>query len=509
VGESVGGNGSSSLRRRATEGVFWVTVARVVSRALSFVSTLILARLLVPDQFGLVWVADLAVNAFLLLQELGLGAALIYRKDRVEEAANTAFFAMVGGSLVLYLVALVTAPVMASVFSRDPNTIPQIVPILRVLSLTLVISAIARVPQALLSKELDFRRKIMPKLLGGLAGAIVSISLALAGLGVQSMVLGRICSSLVSAASVWYFVRWRPALSFNLGLAREMVDYAKHILGSQIMVFFITNIDDAFVSRYLGAWALGVYGLAYKISNTPATEISRLIGEVMFPTFSKVGEDRERMKRMYLRTTRYVAMVSVPISLCIIFFSEYFVYSAYGRRWAGAIVPIQLLGVYGMLRSIAVNMGSVFKAAGKPKWLLYIATWRLATMGLLLYPATVRWGVVGVSALSAIVSVVDFGVSVVLVNRAIGTSVLDYVKMLAPILVFSTVAAATSRAAAPGLYDLLGKTYFSLPVCAVILAVIYGGLLWLTDAELRGMARAALEYWKARTGRLVGETGEN
>jgi len=210
VGETSGQAAAGSLRRRAAKGIFWVTVARVLARALSFLTTLILARLLVPHDFGLVWVADLAVNAFLLLQELGLGAALIYRRDRIEEAANTAFFIMVGGSLFLYLIALLTAPYMAAVFSRDPNTIPQIIPILRILSLTLVISALGRVPHALLAKELDFRRKIMPRLLGGLVGAGVSITLALSGFGVTAIVVGRLCNSVISAASVWFFVDWRP-----------------------------------------------------------------------------------------------------------------------------------------------------------------------------------------------------------------------------------------------------------------------------------------------------------
>jgi len=509
VGETNGEIVTANLRKQATKGMFWVAVARVAARALSFFSFLVLARYLVPEDFGLVGVADLAINAFLLLQELGLGAALIFRRDRVEEAANTAFFAMVGGSLVLYLIALATAPYMAAVFSKDPNTISQIIPILRVLSLTLVISALGRVPQALLAKELDFKRKIMPRLLGGLIGAVVSIVLALTGFGVTAMVLGRLCGSVVSAATVWFFVDWRPALSFNLGLAREMLGYAKHIVGSQIMVFFITSVDDAFVSRYLGMGALGEYRLAYKISNTPATEISRLVSEVMFPTFSKVGDDRERMKRIYLRTTRYVAMLSVPLSLAIIAFAEYFVYAAYGRKWEGAIVPMQLLGVYGMLRSIAVNMGSVFKASGKPKWLLYIATWRLVTMAALLYPATMRWGVVGVSGLSAIVAVVDFGISVTLVNRVIGTRAMDYVKMLGPIFVFSSIATAISRWAAPYLYDLLGKTYFSMPVCGVILAVVYGALLWITDSDLRETARTFWHDWLGRQRRLAERAGSS
>ena len=206
MGETNGEIVTANLRKQATKGMFWVAVARVAARALSFFSFLVLARYLVPEDFGLVGVADLAINAFLLLQELGLGAALIFRRDRVEEAANTAFFAMVGGSLVLYLIALATAPYMAAVFSKDPNTISQIIPILRVLSLTLVISALGRVPQALLAKELDFKRKIMPRLLGGLIGAVVSIVLALTGFGVTAMVLGRLCGSVVSAATVWFFV---------------------------------------------------------------------------------------------------------------------------------------------------------------------------------------------------------------------------------------------------------------------------------------------------------------
>jgi len=285
------------------------------------------------------------------------------------------------------------------------------------------------------------------------------------------------------------------------------VSYAKHIVGSQIMVFFVTNIDDGFVSRFLGTAALGTYGLAYKISNTPATEISRLISEVMFPTFSKVGDDRERMKSIYLRTTRYVAMLSIPVSLCIIAFAEYFIYAAYGRKWAGAILPMQLLGAYGMLRSIAVNMGSVFKASGKPKWLLYIATWRLVTMASLLYPVTIRWGVVGVSALSAVVSVVDFVISVILVNRVIGARIGDYVRMFTPIFVFASIATTISRLSAPYLYDLLGKTYFSLPVCALILAVVYTALLWATDADLRDVTRTFAREWMARRSRLAQEAG--
>jgi PST family polysaccharide transporter len=500
----------TTLRRRAVAGVFWVTLARMASRSLSFLSTgLILPLLLTPDDFGLVWAADLAINALLLFEELGLGAALIYRKDRVEEAADTAFVVVLAGSLLFYAGALMGAPYIAGVFTKDPFMLPRVIPVLRTLSLTLVISAVAHVPHALLSKELDFKRKIVPQFLGGLTGACVSIALALSGAGVKAIVIGRITHSVISATAVWFVVDWRPTLQFSTELAKEMLNYAKHILGSQILVFLITNIDDAFVSRIWGARPLGNYGFAYKLSNTPATEISRLISQVMFPTLSKVGEQMERMKSIYLRTTRYVSMLSIPLSLGIIAFAEPFILSAYGRTWAAAILPVQLLGVYGMLRSIAVNMGSIFKAGGKPKWLMGIATWRLVTMAALLYPVTVRWGIEGVSGLSAAVSIVDFGISMYLVNKIIGASVGDYVKMLGPIFILAGISVSASRYAWPGLYALLGKSYYALPVCGLIGVVLYAGLTWLTDARLRAAVGTFRRDWMSFYRELAGENGED
>ena len=487
-----------NLRKRTAAGVFWVAVGRILSRGFSFLTTLILARMLAPNDFGLVWIADLAIQGFQLFQELGLGAALVYRKDQVEEAADSVFWGVLVTSVVLYAIALGAARPVAVLFSNDAVTVSRVVPILRVLALTLVISGFGRVPHAFLARQLSFKRKVLPQILGGIFGAGVSITMAILGFGVWAIVGGRLCQSLVSTIAVWPLARWRPRFRFDRSLAGDLIDYAKHIAGSQILVFLITNIDDAVVSRLMGPAALGHYGLAYKLSNMPATEVSRLLTQVMFPAFSLVSGDRERLKQAFLKTTRFVSLLSIPLSFLIIAFADDFIFAAYGKPWAAAIGPLRWLGVYGLVRSIAVNMGSVFKATGKPKWLFYIAVWRLCTMAALLYPVTVRWGIVGVSALSAIVSVVDFIITVTLINRVIGTTARDYVRMLGPAVACAAIATGAAKWLYPHL--LFTKSYLALPLAAVVMADIYFQLVWFTHHDLRKLVRefateARLKLW--------------
>jgi len=412
-----------TVRSKAKRGMFWVGGARIAVKAMSFVEFLILAKLLIPEHFGLVATADLAINALLLFQELGFGAALIYRQDDIEDAADTAFWTVLGTSAALYVVAFLAAPFVASIFSKTPASAAEVTSILRVLAVTLVISALGKVHYTLLAKELDFRRKVIPEFLGQLGGAITSLTLAFLGFGAWSIVYGRVLESSAMTILVWAFFRWRPRLRFHRNLAGEMFTYAKHILGSQVMVFFITNIDDAFVARLAGPAALGLYGLAYKLSNMPATRGQPSpLPQVMFPTFSTIREDMAAFKRAFLTSTRYVSLVAIPISLCIVFFASDFVLGIYGQKWAGAVLPLQLLVVYGLARSIAVNMGNAIKAGGKPQWITAIATWRLTTMAVFLYPATSRYGIVGVGGLSAIVAIVDFGISVWMVGHIVHTT---------------------------------------------------------------------------------------
>ncbi|MCD6520883.1 MAG: lipopolysaccharide biosynthesis protein, partial [Anaerolineae bacterium] len=423
--------------------------------------------------------ASLAIGVLELFKEMGFSSALIYRREDVEEAANTTFVAVLISSVLLYGLAWVASPWIAQFFRNE-----GLVQVLRVLSLTLVISAISQVPLTLMAKGMGFKNKVIPEMIAGFVGSAVSVVLALLGYGVWSIVYGRLLISLMTAMLVWFFCPWRPSLRFSGRVAKELWNYGKHILSSQIMVFFITNIDDAFVGRFLGDAALGTYSLAYELSNLPATHLSRIVGQVMFPAFSKVQSDPRRLRNVFFRSMKYVSLAAFPIAIITMVFAKDFIIVAYGKKWFQAVVPLQLLTIYGLARAIAVNMGNVFKAGGKPRWLFFIASWRLAMMVLFLYPAIKFWGIVGVAGLSAVVAIVDFFLSMFLTNRVIHARWRDYARILLPML----VAAVGTALLGHQFYLLVEKTihpFISLPLMGGVALVLYFALMYAYDADIR------------------------
>jgi PST family polysaccharide transporter/lipopolysaccharide exporter len=292
---------------------------------------------------------------------------------------------------------------------------------------------------------------------------------------------------------------WRPRLRFNTRLAREMLGYGKHIVSSQTLIFLITNVDNAIVGRYAGQAALGYYQFAYNLSNLPATQITSIINQVMFPTFSKLSDENRAQTRVryYLTTVRYVTWLTVPIAVATILFAPNFILGLYGETWAPAIVPLQMLAIYGLIRSIAANMGSIFRAMGKPQWLTFIAAGRLTVMLLALYPVTKIWGITGVSILSAAVAVIDFVVSAHLVNRLIDAPLIAYARLLAPTLMAALASGFVALRIYPHLP--LAKTSYRLAACGVILVVAYLLLAMVFDRRLR----ETLRYYRRAVARNV------
>jgi O-antigen/teichoic acid export membrane protein len=433
----------TTIGRQVSRGVFWVGISTLTAQSLAFVTQLIVMRILPTSDFGMVALAALAINALQLFREFGFSAALIYRKDRVREAADTMFVLLILISLVLYVIAFVGARPIALFFYPDNLRIAQrqeLIDILRILAFIMVLGSLGQVPFTMLSKVMDFRKRLLPDIVPEVIKDTTIIVLAIKGFGVWSLVYGQLVDISLTAIMSWIVAPLRPRPHFHMDIAREMFEYGKHIQASQILIFLITNLDNTFVGRLRGEGDLGVYSRAFNLSNLPSTQITRLVGQVMFPALSRVRDNMNDLRRVFLRAVKYTSLVSIPMGVGIFVFSPPFMDILYGAKWHAAIVPMQLLVIYGGLRAIAGNMGEVFKAGGKPQWLLGIAAWRLATMLILLYPVTVRYGIIGVSVLSALVAIADFVISTFLVNRVARTSFADFGRILAPLFAMSVAA---------------------------------------------------------------------
>ncbi len=489
------------LKRQVVGGLFWVTLAQLSGRLLSTLTQLILLKLLTPAQFGLVGMATLAINAVQFLQDMGFDAALIYRRKEVDEATHTAFFTVLASSFLIFAATFLSAPLVARFFRE-----PVVAPILQALSLTILISGFGRVPYILLSRELNFKRRLFPDLTAQTVASIVAIWLAFHGAGVWALVWRELIRASLATSLVWLVSSYRPRLRFSPTIAREMFGYGKHIVTSQGLIFMITNVDNLVVGRYAGEAALGYYQMAYNLSNMPATQVTAVVSQVMFPTFSKLADGNpasagEMRARYYLTTVRYITWLTVPIAVAMILYASDFFLGIYGVQWAPAVVPLQLLAIYALIRSIAANMGSIFRAMGKPQWLTYIALWRLITMVVTLYPVTIRWGINGVAALSVIVAIVDFVISASLVGRLVQAPWRAYAEMLIP----TTLAALAAGFLSHRLYDYLPmhKASIKLLIAGAIMIVLYAVFAWLIDRRFREAVRMiagqALRLWKQRS----------
>jgi len=390
-----------TLAKKAAYGIAWVTLSTMLIRVFNFVTKIILARLLAPADFGLLAIGLLTINSMGLFRDLGFGAALIYKKDDSDHtAANTAFILLPIVASLLFVLSYLSAPYIALFF--DNVAVESIV---RVLALTFIISSFGTIPSMLLEKELEFRKKLLPETMPAAGYACVTIGLALHGYGIWSLVYGQIVSAVLMSVLIWMVSDWRPTFRFDREVAGELFGYGKHIMGASVVIFLITNIDDAIVGRMLGMEALGFYTIAYTISNLPATQITHLVSRVMFPVYSKLQDDQDALRNAYLKTLKYVSMLSIPAAFGIFVIAPDFVSVVLGDKWMPAVPALQVLCIFGMIRSIKATFGPIFQATGNPKIIRDIALLKLVLMLILIFPLTYKYGILGTALATTVPSI--------------------------------------------------------------------------------------------------------
>lgn len=476
-------NDSRELARATVTGVAWVYLAFALGKGLVFVSTIILARLLVPADFGLLALGLLAVGILDGLRGLGVGAALIYRKEDPEGSAAVAFAISLAVGVTLALLVVAGAPVISGFFHE-----PRLVPVLRALSLALVLSALTSVPAALLRKELAFRRRMVPELGKTAAKGVVSVLLALAGFGVWSLVVGQLAGSAASTALYWRVSRWRPRLAFDRDTARKLLGYGSQIVLVTLLGVVLKNVDYLIIGRRLEAGELGFYTLAFRIPDLFVISLCAIVSQALFPALAKVQDDAAQLARGFLAALRYTALITLPVGLGTAIVAADFVELFYTSRWAAAIPVMQALAVFSTVQSLGYNSGDVYKAIGRPGILNYFGLARLVLTVPVLWIAAGD-GILRVAQSLAGIALVFTVAQLVVVARFLTLDARQILDALRP----AVVAAAVMLAATLGLERLLpADPAVRLTALALGGALVYGGTLWVSHAQVIDEALALL-----------------
>lgn len=418
--ETAGGgpDGRGGLAGGAVRGATWNVLTFGLSKALLLVTTVVLTRVLSPADFGLLALGLLVVLFLDVVGDLGVGAAVIYRRDGGDGAsASTAVGVAALTGLVLTAVCVVGAPLLADAFDE-----PGLTGVVRVLALSFLLRTLSSVHRAMLEKELDFARRAVPEVAGALVKAALSIGLALGGLGVYSLAWGQVGGMAVMTALYWALARWRYRPALDVAVARELLRFGLPVTLLAVLSALTQSLDQLVVGRRLDASSLGQYAVAYRLPELVVLHFCYLLSGALFPSYAKASSDPEQLRRGFRTTLRLVSLVTTPLALGLALTAGDLVPLLFGPQWDAAVPVMRLLALATLLVSLSFNVGDVYKATGRPGVLNRIAVFRLAVTAPVLWVVAPS-GIVAVAGALACVYAVVTLVQLVVASRLMVTPV--------------------------------------------------------------------------------------
>lgn len=396
--ESTELNESESISKRVARGGFWILALRFTNRGLGFVRTIILARLLAPSDFGLLGLAMLAITTLETFSETGFNAAIIQKKEEAESYLDTAWTVSAVRGILLFIILYILAPAISKFFN-SPNSVM----VIRIIAVSTLLSGFNNIAILLFQKELKFKTIFLYEFSASFIDLIVSIPLAFLLKSVWALVWGGMAAQIVKLILSYLLHSYRPKILFEREKFSELFSFGKWIFISSIMIFFSTKGDDIIVGKILGVAALGLYQMAFTLSNLPATEISQMISRVTFPAYSKIQDNRSKLRVAYLRVLKLTAFISIPMVGCIFVMAPEFTVLFLGVKWISAVPAMKILALSGLIRAIISTMSPIFASIRRPEINTKCQVVRLAFLAISIYPLATSWGILG-AAYSVLIS---------------------------------------------------------------------------------------------------------
>jgi PST family polysaccharide transporter len=376
------------LSHHAFHAFKWSAFGEAASRTIGPLVFLVLARLLVPSDFGVVAAATVVISFSQVFSDAGLAKALIQRQDRTDDSANVVFWLNLGLGMVVVGILFAAAPWIADFFHDV-----RIAPVTRVLSVQILLAAFSSTHTALLQKSLDFKQLFWVRLLTTGLPALASIPLALTGFGYWALVAGSVGGQLVQSIVLWRLSRWRPHWGIDRGLATELIRFGKWAMVSGLLGWFYVWIDAVVVGHYLGAHDMGLY----RTGNTLVTTAFGLFFAPMLPVlyslFSRAHHRKHKVGNSLLIVTRCVALLAFPIAAALFILSVPIEQSLFGSEWKGLGPIIAILAIAQGLAWLVGANGEAYRAIGQP----HLETWAMglsAAVYLIGYLLSVRYGLI-------------------------------------------------------------------------------------------------------------------
>jgi O-antigen/teichoic acid export membrane protein len=480
-----GARPAGSLAAPVLGGLRWKAAAQAVDLCTRAVVAVLLARLLGPHELGLAAMAFAFSALGQAFADAAMTTAIVQRRHLTELDRSTAFWMSLAAGALLALLGVAASGLVAAFFAE-----PRVRALFAVLSAGFVVGALGAVPAALLARALDFRRLELAGIAGSLLGAAVAVAAAAAGAGAAAVVARSLADLSLTTALLWRAVAWRPRLVFSAASLRDLGAFGLDVLGSRLFFYLQRNADNLLVGRFLGASSLGAYALAYNLVLLPFAQLADPLRTVLFPVLAGIQDDRERVAAVWLRATRVLAAVLLPVLLGLVVMAPDFVAVVLGPRWHPAAGPLRVLAVVGGAQSLIAINSVVLTALGHTRALLRfsILTFLLSLLG---FALGLKWGLVGVSVGYLAANAIIVPLYLRLTARAVSLSVRRAAAALAGVTKAATATLFCVLAARAGLLAAGTPASVRLAAVTAIGAAAFAALAARHAPELRDELRIA------------------
>ena len=404
----------TGIKTKLRNGAIWNSLAQFGQQGTNFILTLILARLLSPEDFGLLGMATVISGFIAYFSEFGLIASIIKKAEVDDKDCNTAFWACGLFSIGTYITIYLAAPLIAEFYHRQ-----ELVAITRAVSTGFLISMYGHVPYALEIKKLQYARITLVRLASLLVSGVVAVVLAFLAYGVWALVWQQIVMHFVQALGYLLVFKWIPRMQFSPDRFKELAGFGFHVTINNIVKFASENIDYLIVGKLLGPTALGVYTMSFRLSRYPIEKLWGVFGKMLLPAFAMMQNDADRIKRNVLRVSSRGMIVVMPLLAIILFSTRSYVHLTVGDKWLSTVPLIRMFVVYLAIMCISFSDETVLIVVGKIR---VVNTLRLVCSLLVLtfgYLAIQRFNILGMAMSYSIIFMTYFVVMKLVLIRAL------------------------------------------------------------------------------------------
>ncbi len=423
-----------NLRLKIIKGLAWSGISQVGKQGSQYIIVVILARLLSPNDFGLIGMGLVFTGIASIVNEMGVSGALIQNQNVDEKHYSSCFWINIFCGLILMVVFFISSSYISMFYNK-----PELKLIIKLLSLSLFITSFGIVQKTRLNKQMEFKKLAFIELIAVSLSGLVGICLAYKHYGVFSLAFQMITFGLIDTILLWILSNWRPKPIFSISAIKECLNFSFNLAGFNLVNYFSRNIDYLLIGKFLGSQELGYYTLAYKLMLFPLRNISWAISKVMFPAFSIIQDNAEKIREIYMKMNRAIALITFPLMLVFFAMATDIVTFFFDTKWEPIVDLMRILCFCGIFQSIGTNVGTIFLSQGRAD-----VHFKLGILGTILTTISVfiglKWGVTGVAFFYTVQAIFVVNLNLVLANRLIKLDYkLFYMQFVTPVIISITL----------------------------------------------------------------------